>query len=178
MWNLLLETTKDNMTVIIAMVCLFALSWLANFCLSVYNNIKQIGESFDKSKLLNGIEKLICIIVGLFLLTVVLSAIPIILDYAGLNISEGLIEGLEMVAIITPLGTAIIKYAKESITTFNDIVGYNKLFIEDEEDDEAEIYKEIDDSDEYGEISEDESEKGIDEMDVSELDNEIYLDKK
>lgn len=178
MWNLLLETTKDNMTVIVAMVCLFILSWLANFCLSMYNNIKQIGESFDKSKLLNGIEKLICVVIGLFLLTIVLGAIPIILDYAGLNISEGLIEGLEMIAIITPLGVAIVKYAKESITTFNDIVGYNKLFIENEEDDEAEIYEEIDDSDEYGDISENESEKGIDEMDESELIDEIYPDKK
>lgn len=178
MWNLLFETTKDNMTIIAAMVCLFVLAWLANFCLSVYNNIKQIGESFDKNKLLNGIEKMICIIVGLFLLTIVLSVIPIILDYAGLNISEGLIEGLEMVAIITPLGVAIVKYAKESITTFNDIVGYNKLFIEDVEDDESEIYKEINELDEYGDVSENESEKGIDEMDVSELDNEIYLDKK
>ena len=176
MWNLIIETTKQNLAVISAMSLLFILSWLSNFCLSMYNNIKQIGESFDKSKLLNGIQKLICVFIGLFILTIVLGCIPIVLDYAGLNISEGLIEGLEMVAIIAPLGVAIVKYAKESIETFSDIVGYNQLELEDEEDED--IYAELDESDGYGEIEESESEKGIEEMNTTDLEDELYSENK
>lgn len=121
MYELLLLNFKN---IFYAMI-LFGISYVSNICLSLFYNIKVNQEPFDYKKLLTGVLKLISICAGIFLLTAVITCLPIYLQSLGIPLSEEFSNTISVVAIATMFIGSIYKYAKEAFDTLKNILNYS-----------------------------------------------------
>lgn len=161
--EIILKSVESNVMVIGALVGMFVLAWLANFCFSLFYNLTEVQENFDKTKCVQGIVKAIAIGLGLVLVTIVISALPQLLVGIGIDIPESVSEFCSMSVILIPFASAIIYYVKDAVSTFINILGINKSELLDEEDvDEVDLNNE-----EIG-VSLDTAEKNIESMDLEE----------
>ncbi|MBK5254044.1 MAG: hypothetical protein JJE03_06275 [Peptostreptococcaceae bacterium] len=108
------------MMVLPIMAILFLL-WLSNLILSLYYNIKGLGEAFDKFQFKEGLYKILTLVLGTLILTV---GIVALLEYVSATgyIIEGLADGISLVAIISIYGSACVYYGAQAITTLKDIL--------------------------------------------------------
>lgn len=105
---------------------LLAVSWLSNFSFSLYYNIQLMKESFEWSKFFDGLLKLVAVVIGTGLLVVVVTFIPVFLQYVGLEIDSGYVEFFNILVIIGVFTKSIYTYVAQSYQTLNDILNFTK----------------------------------------------------
>lgn len=99
-------------------VLLFLIAYGSNMGFSIYLNTKILGESFDKSKIINSLLKILAFSVGATLLCVAITGIPIFANYVGFVIPDEYSEVFENLAILGVFLVAACRYVLES---------YNKM---------------------------------------------------
>ena len=101
---------------------LLAIAYLSNMCFSLYYNIKIVEESFNWTKLFNGILKLIAVCIGIAALSCVITLLPLYLQYVGIALAEEFIDTFNILAVITLFVNSIYKYSKEAYETLKNIL--------------------------------------------------------
>ena len=99
-------------------VLLFLIAYGSNMGFSIYLNTKILGGSFDKSKIINSLLKILAFSVGATLLCVAITGIPIFANYVGFVIPDEYSEVFENLAILGVFLVAACRYVLES---------YNKM---------------------------------------------------
>lgn len=97
-------------------VAIFAVCWLANFCVSLYKNIAIDKDNFEWKRMLNGIVKCVVVVIGTALLTIGIVCIFQYLAFCGIAIPSSL-TGIDVLTVVVIYASASIYYIKQTITT-------------------------------------------------------------
>lgn len=118
----MLNAILNNMINIGWAMLIFLAAYLSNVAFSLYYNIKVLYQSFDKAKAINSALKVAAFVVGLTLLCVSITTLPIYAGQIGWVIPE---EYTEIFADLVIVGAVLLvscKYIKEAFTKFNAIL--------------------------------------------------------
>lgn len=129
----MLELILKNLQTISIAMGLFVGAVLANTCLGLYNNIIILLQPFDKKKLINTVLKTTCVAVGIILLVVVVTVLPVFCDTVGFTIPDQYIEVFSGLTVISGALIPTCKYIKDAydkltaiLNTISDDKGDNK----------------------------------------------------
>ena len=118
----MLEAIMNNLINIGWAMLIFLAAYLSNVAFSLYYNIKILLQPFDREKAINSALKVAAIVVGLTLLCVSITTLPLYANQVGWAIPE---EYADMFADLVIIGAVLIvscKYIKEAFTKFNAIL--------------------------------------------------------
>ena len=118
MWNTILKNLQDTGLAL----TLFVLAYGANTVLGLYYNIGQMGEVFDKRRFINGMKKALVIIIGLALLIVCMTTLPLYAEAVGWEIPAP--EAITSFVIISAVLTVTVRYVVESVEKVHKILNY------------------------------------------------------
>lgn len=102
---------------------LFLSAYVANILLGAWKNVKIEGYEFNWRLIAQSIIKFIVLGVGVGLLSIVISIIPMYLTYIGIEIGAETMEIIDSMVIISAFITATIKYVADSIAKIKAILG-------------------------------------------------------
>lgn len=102
---------------------LFLSAYVANILLGAWKNVKIEGYEFNWRLIAQSIIKFIVLGVGVGLLSIVISIIPMYLTYIGIEIGAETMETIDSMVIISAFITATIKYVADSIAKIKAILG-------------------------------------------------------
>lgn len=103
---------------------IFLAAYLSNVSFSLYYNIKILLQPFDKEKAINSALKVAAFVVGLTLLCIAITTLPLFADQIGWTIPE---EYSDLFADLVILGAVLLvscKYILEAFTKFKSILDY------------------------------------------------------
>lgn len=104
-------------------VALFLGAYIANIFLGTWANVKIQGYEFDWKLIAQSIVKFIVLGVGVSLLSIVVSVIPMYLTYVGIEIGAETMETIDSMVIIGAFATATIKYITDGVSKIKTILG-------------------------------------------------------
>ena len=111
----IVQIVLENLSSVGIGLAIFLCSYLSNMSFSIYYNVRILGETFERNRIINSIIKICTFGIGVVLLTL---AITTILPWAtsnGLPIPEEYNEIISTVAILGICLTSSLKYITESI---------------------------------------------------------------
>lgn len=111
--NEILLNLGADLSAVLVCYGILLLSYASNIVFSVWYNTKVLNYEFDKNKLFLGVQKLLSLVLGTLLLVIAIDLVKcIVLNYVDLSTE---VEELITVAMILAIiGSAIVKYIKES----------------------------------------------------------------
>lgn len=101
---------------------IFLSAYLANVTFSLWYNIKLLHEPFDREKLINSAYKIATFVIGLTLLCVALTTLPLFANEVGWAIPQ---EYTDLFADLVIIGAVLLvscKYIKEAFVKFTEIL--------------------------------------------------------
>ena len=120
----------DIMTIVVANlekvgigVLLFLGAYLSNICLGVWRNVKIEGYDFDWKLIAQSAVKFIVLGVGIGLMSIVVSVLPVYMTYVGIVIEDETMAVLDSIVIITAFVVACAKYIKDAYGKLKEILG-------------------------------------------------------
>lgn len=113
----------DNLEKVGIGVVLFLGAYLSNVCLGAWRNVKIEGYDFDWKLIGQSLIKFVVLGVGIGLLSVVVSTLPIYMAYVGIDIADDIMQVLDSIVIITAFVLATAKYVKDAYEKLKDILG-------------------------------------------------------
>ena len=113
----------DNLEKVGIGVVIFLGAYLANIIFGVWNNVKIEGYEFDWKLIANSIVKFIVLGLGIALLTVIVSLVPMYAQYVGIEIEVETMSIIDSIVIIGGFLTATIRYIKDSLDKLSNILG-------------------------------------------------------
>ena len=113
----------DNLEKVGIGVVLFLGAYLSNVCLGAWRNVKIEGYDFDWKLIEQSLIKFVVLGVGIGLLSVVVSTLPIYMAYVGVDIADDTMQVLDSIVIITAFVLATAKYVKDAYEKLKDILG-------------------------------------------------------
>ena len=132
----MLNAIVENLTNIGWAMLIFLAAYLANVAFSLWYNIKIRQQSFDKSKLIASALKVLTFVVGLTLLCVAITTLPLFATQVGWTIPE---EYTDIFADLVIIGAVLLvscKYIKEAFEKFTAILNSAKLETKEDEGNE------------------------------------------
>lgn len=102
---------------------LFLSAYVANILLGAWKNVKIEGYEFNWRLIAQSIIKFIVLGVGVGLLSIVISIIPMYLTYIGIEIGAETMETIDSMVIIGAFATATIKYVTDALSKIKAILG-------------------------------------------------------
>lgn len=102
---------------------LFLGAYIANILLGVWKNVKIEGYDFNWELILQSLLKFVVLGLGVGLLSVVVSIIPMYLTYIGIEIGAETMETIDSMVIIGAFATATIRYIGDAIVKLKTILG-------------------------------------------------------
>ena len=121
--NALMSIVIANLEKVGIGVLLFLGAYLSNICLGVWRNVKIEGYDFDWKLIEQSLIKFVVLGVGIGLLSVVVSTLPIYMAYVGVDIADDIMQVLDSIVIITAFVLATAKYVKDAYEKLKDILG-------------------------------------------------------
>ena len=113
----------DNLEKVGIGVVLFLGAYLSTICLGAWRNVKIEGYDFDWKLIGQSLIKFAVLGVGIGLLSVVVSTLPIYMAYVGIDIADDTMQVLDSIVIITAFVLATAKYVKDAYEKLKDILG-------------------------------------------------------
>lgn len=132
----MLNAIVENLTNIGWAMLIFLAAYLANVAFSLWYNIKIQQQSFDKSKLIASALKVLTFVVGLTLMCVAITTLPLFATQVGWTIPE---EYTDIFADLVIIGAVLLvscKYIKEAFEKFTAILNSAKLETKEDEGNE------------------------------------------
>ncbi len=118
----MLEAIMNNLINIGWAMLIFLAAYLSNVAFSLYYNIKILLQPFDREKAINSALKVAAFVVGLTLLCVSITTLPLYANQVGWAIPE---EYADMFADLVIVGAVLMvscKYIAEAFTKFRAIL--------------------------------------------------------
>lgn len=119
----ILYTILANLEKVGIGVIMFLGAYLANIALGAWQNVKIKGYDFDIYKVGQSLIKFVVLGLGIGLLTVIISIVPMYTTYIGIEIAPETMEFLDSIVIIGAFLTATIRYTKDAIDKLIIILG-------------------------------------------------------
>ena len=120
----------DIMTIVVANlekvgigVLLFLGAYLSNICLGVWRNVKIEGYDFDWKLITQSAVKFVVLGVGIGLMSIVVSVLPVYMTYVGIVIEDETMAVLDSIVIITAFVVACGRYVKDAYSKLKEILG-------------------------------------------------------
>ena len=120
----------DIMTIVVANlekvgigVLLFLGAYLSNICLGVWRNVKIEGYDFDWKLIAQSAVKFVVLGVGIGLMSIVVSVLPMYMTYVGIVIEDETMAVLDSIVIITAFVVACGRYVKDAYGKLKEILG-------------------------------------------------------
>jgi len=132
----MLNAIVENLINIGWAMLIFLAAYLANVAFSLWYNIKIQHQSFDKNKIIASALKILTFVVGLTLLCVAITTLPLFATQVGWVIPE---EYTDIFADIVIIGAVLLvscKYIKEAYEKFVAILNTAKIIDEEGTDNE------------------------------------------
>ena len=132
----MLNAVIENLINIGWAMLIFLSAYLANVAFSLWYNIKIQQQSFDKSKLIASALKELTFVVGLTLLCVAITTLPLFATQVGWTIPD---EYTDIFADLVIIGAVLLvscKYIKEAFEKFTAILNSAKIEIKEDEGNE------------------------------------------
>lgn len=104
-------------------VALFLGAYLANILLGIWSNVKVEGYEFDWKLIAQSLAKFVVLGIGIGILSVVVSVIPMYLTYVGIEIGSGTMETIDAMIIVGSFATATIRYVTDAVSKLKTILG-------------------------------------------------------
>lgn len=118
----MLNAVLNNLINIGWAMLIFLCAYLSNVAFSLYYNIKVLLQPFDRQKMINSGLKVATFVVGLTLLCVSITTLPLFAGQVGWAIPEEYTEIFTDIVIIGAVLLVSCKYIKEAYTKFNAIL--------------------------------------------------------
>lgn len=112
----------ENLVSIGWSMLIFLSAYLANVTFSLWYNIKLLHEPFDREKLINSAYKIATFVIGLTLLCVALTTLPLFANEVGWAIPQ---EYTDLFADLVIIGAVLLvscKYIKEAFVKLTEIL--------------------------------------------------------
>ena len=106
---------------------LFVAVYASNMMLGAWKNVKIEGIDFDWKAILQSVIKFIVLGLGIALLSISISFIPVYATYVGIDIGAETLNTIDSVVIIGSFLTAIVKYAVDAISKIKAIFGSTNI---------------------------------------------------
>ncbi len=103
-------------------VALFMGAYVSNMCLGAWRNVKIEGYDFDWKLILQSLVKFIVLGLGISLMSIVVSILPVYMEYVGVDIADETMQVLDSLVIITAFVVACVKYVREAYEKLKDIL--------------------------------------------------------
>lgn len=101
---------------------IFLCAYLSNMAFGLYHNVKQLGQPFEKEKLINSGWKVLSVVLGLTFLVVAATALPNFATLVGWEIPAEYTDVLSNIAVIGVCLMASCKYIAEASGKFKEIL--------------------------------------------------------
>ena len=111
---------------------IFLCAYLSNVAFSMYYNIKILLEPFDKQKIINSGLKITAFVIGLTLLCLSITTLPLFADMVGWAIPAEYADIFSDIVIIGAVLMVSCKYILEAFTKFKAILDFKKEVSYDE----------------------------------------------
>lgn len=118
----MLNAVLNNLINIGWAMLIFLCAYLSNVAFSLYYNIKVLLQPFDRQKMINSGLKVATFVVGLTLLCVAITTLPIYADQLGWAIPEEYTEIFADLVIVGAVLMVSCKYIAEAFTKFRAIL--------------------------------------------------------
>ena len=102
---------------------LFLGAYMSNVCLGAWRSVKIEGYDFDWKLIGQSLVKFIVLGLGIGLLSIVVSILPVYMTYVGIVIEDETMAVLDSVVIITAFVVACGKYVKDAYGKLKEILG-------------------------------------------------------
>lgn len=113
-----------NNLILTAISCgFFAVAIAANALFGAFYNVKRLQEQFRKDKLLDTAKQLIVFVIGLSLLSFIVTGFIPFLQLAGLPLDDTNLEYISIAAILLIFAKSTISYTAQALEKVNKIVG-------------------------------------------------------
>lgn len=122
----IIELLKANLCNVAQAMLIFLCAYVANMCFSLYLNLKILNEPFDKNRILTSLIKAAVFIVGLTLLTSVITVLPIFAEMMGWEIPQEFTDIFSGMVIVFTFLYVSAKYTFEAVQKFMQILNYTK----------------------------------------------------
>lgn len=103
-------------------VVVFLGAYFSNMGLGAWKNVKIEGYDFDWKLIAQSLVKFVVLGIGVGLLSVVVSVIPMYLTYIGIEIGAETMETIDSMVIIGAFATATIKYVTDALSKIKAIL--------------------------------------------------------
>ena len=104
-------------------VLLFLGAYLSNICLGVWRNVKIEGYDFDWKLIAQSAVKFVVLGIGIGLMSIVVSILPMYMTYVGVVIEDETMAVLDSIVIITAFVVACGRYVKDAYVKLKEILG-------------------------------------------------------
>ena len=102
---------------------LFLGAYMSNVCLGAWRSVKIEGYDFDWKLIGQSLVKFIVLGLGIGLLSIVVSILPVYMTYVGVVIEDETMAVLDSIVIITAFVVACGKYVKDAYSKLKEILG-------------------------------------------------------
>lgn len=121
--NALMSIVIANLEKVGIGVLLFLGAYLSNICLGVWRNVKIEGYDFDWKLIAQSAVKFIVLGVGIGLMSIVVSVLPVYMTYVGIVIEDETMNVLDSIVIITAFVMACGRYVKDAYSKLKESLG-------------------------------------------------------
>ena len=121
--NALMTIVIANLEKVGIGVLLFLGAYLSNICLGVWRNVKIEGYDFDWKLIAQSVVKFVVLGVGIGLMSIVVSILPMYMTYVGIVIEDETMAVLDSIVIITAFVVACGRYVKDAYSKLKEILG-------------------------------------------------------
>ena len=102
---------------------LFLGAYMSNICLGAWRSVKIEGYDFDWKLIGQSLAKFAVLGLGIGLLSIVVSILPVYMTYVGVVIEDETMTVLDSIVIITAFAVACAKYVKDAYVKLKEILG-------------------------------------------------------
>ena len=102
---------------------LFLGAYISNVCLGAWRSVKIEGYDFDWKLIGQSLAKFAVLGLGIGLLSIVVSILPVYMTYVGIVIEDETMAVLDSIVIITAFVVACGRYVKDAYGKLKEILG-------------------------------------------------------
>ena len=121
--NALISIVIANLEKVGIGALLFLGAYMSNICLGAWRSVKIEGYDFDWKLIGQSLVKFAVLGLGIGLLSIVVSILPVYMMYVGVVIEDETMAVLDSVVIITAFVVACAKYVKDAYGKLKEILG-------------------------------------------------------
>ena len=121
--NALISIVIANLEKVGIGALLFLGAYMSNICLGAWRSVKIEGYDFDWKLIGQSLAKFAVLGLGIGLLSIVVSILPVYMTYVGVVIEDETMAVLDSVVIITAFVVACAKYVKDAYGKLKEILG-------------------------------------------------------